>query len=117
MSLRPVFTSSLGWQGTAALWLRWPYPDYLFFFFFGAITWEKCECNQEQALHIHSTVPALFPPGRAAGALPLPAGRAPALPALGASSARVQLRIAGSLESLPNQAFCSLAQVAASRGR
>lgn len=50
-------------------------------------------------------------------ALPLPAGRAPVLPAPRASSARVQLRTARSLESLPNQAFCYLAQVTESRGR
>lgn len=64
----------------------------------------------------HASCPVLLPQ-IAAGALPLPAGRAPALPALGISSAGVQLRTARSMESLPNQAFCYLAEVTASWGR
>lgn len=70
-----------------------------------------------QSAHSQHTPCPVLTPRRAAGALPLPAGRAPALPVPGASSAGVQLRTAGSLESLPNQAFCYLAQATASRGR
>lgn len=116
MSLHPVFTSSLGRQGTTALWLRWPYPDCLFFSF-GAITCKNVNATRSKLCIFRALSLPCSPTRRAAGALPLPAGRAPALPAPGASSAGVQLRTVRSLESLPNQAFCYLAQVTAIEGK
>lgn len=103
----------------------------LYFLIFSPITQQRFKCSNEQALKRdlpdlrgllcgmpgarlqHAPCRVLLAQ-RSVGALPLCESRAPALPAPGIGSARVQPRTAGSLESLPNQAFCYLAQVTAS---